>query len=210
MPLSGSGGAKMRREGLRRGVLRQTPAGRGVAYCRRRLQSCSPRASGSSASLGRTSRTPLPGNHSADTSAISKPHLADYYSTRPRTAPTRRKWRYLQFTRSPVNDSFGRNRDPPGITLIGMRSFSTGWIREGLTNQNSAVIVLVGLITTKKGTCCRQFAFSSQMITKIGDAKSVCCSRARPGWQVICEASDGSAAVQKAEELKPDLVFRWM
>jgi hypothetical protein len=58
-----------------------------------------------------------------------------------------------------------------------MRSFSTGWIREGLTNQNSAVIVLVGLITTKKGTCCRQFAFSSQMITKIGDAKSVCCSR---------------------------------
>jgi DNA-binding NarL/FixJ family response regulator len=29
----------------------------------------------------------------------------------------------------------------------------------------------------------------------------------RPEWQVICEASDGSGAVQKAEELKPDLVL---
>jgi DNA-binding NarL/FixJ family response regulator len=28
----------------------------------------------------------------------------------------------------------------------------------------------------------------------------------RPGWQVICEASDGREAVQKAEELQPDLV----
>ena len=30
--------------------------------------------------------------------------------------------------------------------------------------------------------------------------------RARPEWQVIAEASDGSEAVQKAEELKPDLI----
>jgi DNA-binding NarL/FixJ family response regulator len=29
----------------------------------------------------------------------------------------------------------------------------------------------------------------------------------RPEWQIICEASDGSEAVQKAEELKPDLVL---
>ena len=28
----------------------------------------------------------------------------------------------------------------------------------------------------------------------------------RPQWQVIAEASDGSEAVQKAEELKPDLI----
>jgi DNA-binding NarL/FixJ family response regulator len=31
--------------------------------------------------------------------------------------------------------------------------------------------------------------------------------RARPEWQVICEVSDGSEAVQKAEELKPDLIL---
>lgn len=30
---------------------------------------------------------------------------------------------------------------------------------------------------------------------------------ARPEWQVIAEASDGSEAVQKAEELKPDLIL---
>jgi DNA-binding NarL/FixJ family response regulator len=30
--------------------------------------------------------------------------------------------------------------------------------------------------------------------------------QARPAWQVIAEASDGSEAVQKAEELKPDLI----
>ena len=30
--------------------------------------------------------------------------------------------------------------------------------------------------------------------------------RARPEWQVIAEASDGSEAVQKAEDLKPDLI----
>ena len=30
--------------------------------------------------------------------------------------------------------------------------------------------------------------------------------QARPEWQVIAEASDGSEAVQKAEELKPDLI----
>src|SRR5206468_6182629 len=29
----------------------------------------------------------------------------------------------------------------------------------------------------------------------------------RPQWQVIAEASDGSEAVQKAEELKPDLIL---
>jgi DNA-binding NarL/FixJ family response regulator len=28
----------------------------------------------------------------------------------------------------------------------------------------------------------------------------------RPEWQVVCEASDGSEAVQKAEELRPDLI----
>jgi DNA-binding NarL/FixJ family response regulator len=28
-----------------------------------------------------------------------------------------------------------------------------------------------------------------------------------PGWQVICEASDGLEAVQKAEELTPDLIL---
>jgi DNA-binding NarL/FixJ family response regulator len=28
----------------------------------------------------------------------------------------------------------------------------------------------------------------------------------RPQWQVVAEASDGSEAVQKAEELKPDLI----
>lgn len=31
--------------------------------------------------------------------------------------------------------------------------------------------------------------------------------QARPGWQVIAEASDGSEAVEKAEELKPDLIL---
>jgi DNA-binding NarL/FixJ family response regulator len=31
--------------------------------------------------------------------------------------------------------------------------------------------------------------------------------RTQPGWQVITEASDGLEAVQKAEELKPDLIF---
>jgi DNA-binding response OmpR family regulator len=31
--------------------------------------------------------------------------------------------------------------------------------------------------------------------------------QARPEWQVICEASDGREAVQRAEELKPDLVL---
>ncbi|HET6931238.1 MAG TPA: response regulator [Candidatus Acidoferrum sp.] len=31
--------------------------------------------------------------------------------------------------------------------------------------------------------------------------------RARPEWQVIAEASDGSEAVQKVEELKPDLIL---
>ena len=31
--------------------------------------------------------------------------------------------------------------------------------------------------------------------------------QARPEWQVMAEASDGSEAVQKAEELKPDLVL---
>jgi DNA-binding NarL/FixJ family response regulator len=30
---------------------------------------------------------------------------------------------------------------------------------------------------------------------------------ARPEWQVICEVSDGSEAVQKAEELEPDLIL---
>ena len=30
--------------------------------------------------------------------------------------------------------------------------------------------------------------------------------QARPGWQVIAEASDGAEAIQKAEELKPDLI----
>jgi DNA-binding NarL/FixJ family response regulator len=29
----------------------------------------------------------------------------------------------------------------------------------------------------------------------------------RPEWQVICEASDGLEAVQKAEELKPDVIL---
>ena len=31
--------------------------------------------------------------------------------------------------------------------------------------------------------------------------------RSRPEWQVIAEASDGQEAVQKAEELKPDLIL---
>jgi DNA-binding NarL/FixJ family response regulator len=31
--------------------------------------------------------------------------------------------------------------------------------------------------------------------------------RARPEWQVIAEASDGSEAVRRAEELKPDLIL---
>jgi len=31
--------------------------------------------------------------------------------------------------------------------------------------------------------------------------------RARPEWQIICEVSDGLEAVQKAEELKPDLIL---
>jgi DNA-binding NarL/FixJ family response regulator len=31
--------------------------------------------------------------------------------------------------------------------------------------------------------------------------------QARPDWQVICEVSDGLEAVQKAEELKPDLIL---
>jgi DNA-binding NarL/FixJ family response regulator len=30
--------------------------------------------------------------------------------------------------------------------------------------------------------------------------------QARPEWQVIAEAADGSEAVQKTEELKPDLI----
>jgi DNA-binding NarL/FixJ family response regulator len=36
----------------------------------------------------------------------------------------------------------------------------------------------------------------------------VCATlQARPEWQVIAEASDGLQAVQKAEELKPDLIL---
>jgi len=31
--------------------------------------------------------------------------------------------------------------------------------------------------------------------------------QARPEWQIICEVSDGSEAVQKAEELQPDLIL---
>jgi CheY-like chemotaxis protein len=31
--------------------------------------------------------------------------------------------------------------------------------------------------------------------------------RARAEWQIICEVSDGLEAVQKAEELKPDLIL---
>jgi DNA-binding NarL/FixJ family response regulator len=31
--------------------------------------------------------------------------------------------------------------------------------------------------------------------------------QARPAWQVIAEAADGSEAVQKAEELRPDLIL---
>jgi DNA-binding NarL/FixJ family response regulator len=31
--------------------------------------------------------------------------------------------------------------------------------------------------------------------------------RARPEWQVIAEASDGTEAIQKAEDLKPDLIL---
>jgi DNA-binding NarL/FixJ family response regulator len=31
--------------------------------------------------------------------------------------------------------------------------------------------------------------------------------QARPEWQVICEVSDGLEAVQKAQELKPDLIL---
>jgi two-component system nitrate/nitrite response regulator NarL len=31
--------------------------------------------------------------------------------------------------------------------------------------------------------------------------------QARPAWQIIAEASDGPEAVQKAEELKPDLIL---
>ena len=31
--------------------------------------------------------------------------------------------------------------------------------------------------------------------------------QARPAWHVICEASDGLDAVQKAKELKPDLIL---
>ena len=28
----------------------------------------------------------------------------------------------------------------------------------------------------------------------------------RPEWQIVCEVSDGSEAVQRAEELRPDLI----
>jgi DNA-binding NarL/FixJ family response regulator len=31
--------------------------------------------------------------------------------------------------------------------------------------------------------------------------------QARPEWQVVAEASDGSEAIQKAEELQPDLIL---
>jgi len=31
--------------------------------------------------------------------------------------------------------------------------------------------------------------------------------QSRPGWQVIADASDGPEAVQKAEDLKPDLIL---
>ena len=31
--------------------------------------------------------------------------------------------------------------------------------------------------------------------------------QARPQWQVVAEASDGPEAIQKAEELKPDLIL---
>lgn len=31
--------------------------------------------------------------------------------------------------------------------------------------------------------------------------------RERPEWQVICEVADGLEAVQKAEELQPDLIL---
>lgn len=44
------------------------------------------------------------------------------------------------------------------------------------------------------------------MTSKPGDAKSVYCSGGKPELQVVCEASDGSEAVQKADDLKPDLI----
>ena len=38
--------------------------------------------------------------------------------------------------------------------------------------------------------------------------KSICATLARrPGLRIICEVSDGHEAVQKAEELKPDLIL---
>ena len=41
-----------------------------------------------------------------------------------------------------------------------------------------------------------------------GFRRFVCATlQARPEWQVIAEASDGLQAVQKAEELKPDVIL---
>jgi len=56
-------------------------------------------------------------------------------------------------------------------------------------------------------TCPRQFAFLRLMTMKAGDTKSVSLLQARPEWRVIAEALDGSEAVQKAQELKPDLML---
>jgi len=45
------------------------------------------------------------------------------------------------------------------------------------------------------------------MITSGGDSESVPCSKTRLELRVIAEAADGLEAVQKALELKPDLIL---
>jgi CheY-like chemotaxis protein len=47
------------------------------------------------------------------------------------------------------------------------------------------------------------------VVENVATFRKVICSTLgkRPGLQVICELSDGLEAVQKAEELRPDLIL---
>jgi len=45
------------------------------------------------------------------------------------------------------------------------------------------------------------------MIPQIGDRQVRLVLQARPEWQIISEASDGLEAVQKAQDLKPEIIL---
>jgi len=91
-------------------------------------------------------------------------------------------------------------------TLICTWSFCTAGIRNGLTNWQRPAIVLLAVKYKRE-----RRLLSSIRILVVDDhegwRRKVCqLLQVRPEYQVIGEASDGSEAVQRAEELKPDLI----